>query len=116
MLLYLCSADPGLTRRHVPGQPGKRPSGGAATEVWLSGYRIGAALRQARLEHEHKGPSDGTGRSVTPHLRRAHFHSYWVGSRSDPDARHLELRWLPPIPVNVDRGDARGVVVRPAAP
>lgn len=32
------------------------------------------------------------------HIRRAHWHHYWVGSESRGD-RHLELRWIPPVQV-----------------
>jgi hypothetical protein len=38
---------------------------------------------------------------ISPELRRAHRHSFWVGKRDQPDARSVTLRWLPPIPVNV---------------
>ena len=110
MLLYLCSAEPDLSRRKLGAD--RRPGAAIATsEVWLAGYRLGAALRRARRQHDRDPEADATGRSVTPHLRSAHFHSFWLGPKSDPEARRLELRWLPPIPVNLDRGEA-GVVVR----
>ena len=32
------------------------------------------------------------------HIRRAHWHHYWVGSERRGD-RHLELRWIPPVQV-----------------
>ena len=34
-------------------------------------------------------------------IRRAHWHSYWVGKWNEPDARTVVLKWLPPIAVNV---------------
>ena len=43
----------------------------------------------------------GTHASPRPHIRRAHWHSFWVGKRDQPDARSVTLKWLPPIPVNV---------------
>ena len=58
-------------------------------------------------EHEigSGGPS-GTHASPRPHVRRAHWHSYWVGQKDQPEARSVVLKWLPPIPVNVqDAGD-----------
>ncbi|HEX4921430.1 MAG TPA: hypothetical protein VFV92_11900 [Candidatus Bathyarchaeia archaeon] len=44
-----------------------------------------------------------------PALMQAHdhisegrtWHSFWVGKRDQPDARYVTLKWLPPIPVNV---------------
>ncbi len=67
---------------------------------WDVGYRLGAALRQALSEHEHSEPT-GTHASPRPHIRRAHWHSFWVGKKDQPDARSVTLKWLPPIPVNV---------------
>ena len=34
----------------------------------------------------------GTGRSVRPHVRRAHWHHYWVGE----GRTRLEVRWIEP--------------------
>ena len=45
---------------------------------WEVGYRLGAALRQALSEHEPAEPT-GTHASPRPHIRRAHWHSFWVG-------------------------------------
>ena len=73
-----------------PGSP--EPLGG--------GLSAGAALRQALSEHE-PAESTGTHASPRPHIRRAHWHSFWVGKRDQPDARKATLKWLPPIPVNV---------------
>ena len=67
---------------------------------WEVGYRLGAALRQALSEHEPAEPT-GTHASPRPHIRRAHWHSFWAGKRDQPEARSVTLKWLPPIPVNV---------------
>ena len=50
--------------------------------------------------HEPAEPT-GTHASPRPHIRRAHWHSFWVGKKDQPDARSVTLKWLPPIPVNV---------------
>jgi hypothetical protein len=100
LLVYLCVDEPDLatidvpaaahtpaqTRRHVPV---------ADHHVIAAGWRLGADLAAARRHHA--GP-DGTagGAAVTPHLRRAHWHHYWTGPRSDPERRRLELRFLAP--------------------
>jgi hypothetical protein len=39
--------------------------------------------------------------SPRPHIRGAHWLSYWVGKKDQPDDRFIMLKWLPPIPVNV---------------
>lgn len=43
------------------------------------------------------------------HIRRAHWHRYWVGSKNCED-RHLEQRWIPPIPVG--RGEPTPKIVK----
>jgi hypothetical protein len=63
---------------------------------WEVGYRLGAALKRASTVHH---PSDGTHARPRPHIRRAHWHSYWVGKLGE--GRKVLLKWLPPIAVNV---------------
>ena len=110
-VLYLCSQaaeikDSGAGKR-VPTRPklqktkkGMRIFAPDHPSRWEVGYRLGAALRQALSEHEPAEPT-GTHASPRPHIRRAHWHSFWVGKRDQPDARSVTLKWLPPIPVNV---------------
>lgn len=102
LVLYLCSAEPDLTRRlpHGPGgyrKPVPRPA--QQPTVWPVGIRIGAALRAAE-QHERDEPGDPTGRTVRAHVRRAHWHCYWVGPRSEKrPGERLELRWVAPVAV-----------------
>lgn len=67
------------------------------TPILEVGWRLGAQLAASRTAGEptddHGAPA---GSGVAPHLRRAHWHSYWTGPRSDPDARELVLRWVAP--------------------
>ena len=78
---------------------------------WEVGYRLGAALRQARSEHE---PTEATGThgSPRPHIHRAHWHSSWVGKMDQPETRSVSLKWLQPIPVNVQNADDLTTTVR----
>src|SRR5690606_18313581 len=110
LVLYLCSTAaeyigdrrpanprPTKTKRGLRFFPPDQPT------VWHTGFRIGAALRRAENERR---LSDAGGeirerRSPRPHVRRAHWHAYWTGPRSDPEKRRVVLHWLPPIPVNV---------------
>lgn len=70
-----------------------------APTVWETGYRLGAALRRAR-ERATSAAGDGSHASPRPHVRRAHYHSFWRGPRDGE--RELFVKWLPPIAVNVD--------------
>lgn len=107
VMLYLCSAAADVSdmreKRIAPGNPlpvktkrGIRTFPNQET-TWLVGYRIGSALRQANTKAV--GPGVGTHASPAPHMRRAHWHSFWLGPKSDPSKRKLSVRWLPPIPV-----------------
>lgn len=100
LLTYLATDD--VDTRPVPGVKGKRRPHGHGRDreentVIEVGYRVGAALRAARAaDHSTAGP--GETRTVSPHIRRAHFHTYWAG-RGRMERR---VKWLPPIPVNWD--------------
>ena len=122
LLLYLCSEKPDIPddtelrtkrSRDTYGNP-KRAA------QWDVGTRIGAALRKATEQEKAKEPSAGeedtanaTSKkphsSPRPHMRRAHWHSFWTGKRDSAD-RKLVLRWLPPITVNIDDVDLPSVI------
>ena len=102
MLLYLCSENAevgeGTDAPHNP-EPVRTKKGWKffapdKTRMWDVGVRIGAALRQGRTP-AHAG--EGTHASPRPHVRRAHWHTYRIGA----GRTERQLKWLPPIPVNV---------------
>ena len=65
-------------------------------KFWSIGERLGQAIREARAA----APGDhGERRGPRPHVRRAHWHSFWRGPRVDPVARKIVLKWLPPLAV-----------------
>lgn len=108
-VIYLCAAN--ADGRPVPAvATRKRPDGsaykGKAPKVVEFGYRIGPQLGRARRAHE-AGVPGTTGRKMAPHVRRAHFHTYKVG----PGRAESLVRWLAPIPINVDKDAAKTVVV-----
>lgn len=111
-VLYLCSQNGEIAGRGKPCRPratrtkrGDRLFPPDQPRVWECGYRIGAAIRAAQ-EQERRPAGDGTHASPRPHIRRAHWHSFWTGPKAKVGAtretdRKLVLRWLPPIAVNV---------------
>lgn len=112
VLLYLCteSADvrgrdeaepPTHTRRRSPQYAAQSPA------VWDVGVRIGAALRRAQ---QAAGESlGGTHASPKPHVRRAHWHTYWTGPR---DNQEPQLKWLSPILVGAENEDGLVPTIR----
>ena len=112
LILYLCSEKPDLqsnSGKSAPGRPtavktkkhGKRYYPPKNPSLWEAGYRISTFLRQAR-QPVSNDPVSGTGNehsSPAPHIRKAHWHTYWTGPRKDPNKRRPILKWIPPTPV-----------------
>ncbi len=123
LVLYLCADDADIgdgtrrpenprgkrTRRH-----GWRLFAADNTTTWDVGVRIGAALRRAYQAEETGRDSAPAGRNVRPHMRRAHWHTFLAGPRSG-DREH-RIKWLPPIPVNIDDPTELPAVVRRVLP
>ena len=125
LLLYICSTADIHGKHGAPGNPApvrtRRdglklfPADGPRT--WEVGVRMGAALRAA-YQAEETGAGGGEHSGPRGHVRRAHWHGFRSGPRKRPDgtdiptdARKFELRWLPPIPVNlVDAVDLPAVI------
>ncbi len=121
LTLYLCSqaADlqdvQGQTRRPTRPQPTKTKHGPrlfppAQPTTWHVAYRLGAALRRAQqVSSQSQEPTEADTEDESPrqppraHIRRAHWHTYYVGegSRKDPSKAQVRVRWLPPIPVGL---------------
>jgi hypothetical protein len=120
LVLYICSVNSDLRdrsgRRDWPAnpQPVKAPTGmkthpAGAVTVWDVGCRVGPALRRALELHGPQAPERPNDEvchhaSPRPHIRAAHWHSFWTGPKASP-SRLLVVKWLPPIPVNVDGPD-----------
>ncbi len=121
LLLYLCSENADYTRppRPTPKRTkrGLRLFAPDKPYTWDVGVRIGAALRHAQdsPDHSDSDPGTATGRAtIRPHVRRAHWHTFWRGPYSGE--RESVLRWMPPIAVAVDHNELPAVVhpVKPA--
>ena len=94
LVLYLCAENAELRALDDPGRPIRQTSAAPVAQrprEILVGYRTGPLLARRRTGTT----ASGTGRGVEPHLRRAHWHHYWVGAAEESE-RHLELRWLNP--------------------
>jgi hypothetical protein len=103
LVFYLCSKEPEYKGGAVPARPrpiykkkkGWRLFAAPHPRVWVVGEETGKALG---AEKKFKSQIDRS--RPEPHIRRAHWHGFWAGPK-DGD-RRFEVRWLPPIPVNVD--------------
>lgn len=109
LLLYLCSEEPDVeagNRKWPPVRPrltktktGMRMFQAEKPSVWETTFRLGRAMRQAQASC---GSGDSDRSSVRAHIRRAHWHSFWTGVKSDLDKRRIVLKWLNPILVNFE--------------
>ncbi|EMO54755.1 AcrVA2 family anti-CRISPR protein [Leptospira noguchii] len=62
--------------------------------IWEAGKNFSEHLRL----HNNSTKIINKENTKSPHIRRSHWHHYWVGNG---DNRRLTLYWLPPIPINV---------------
>jgi hypothetical protein len=127
ILLYLGSVNADIKPHRTPATAarGRRRGRREDPAVIDIGFDIGAALFAARTpthstpstdpdqpprEHENENEPK---RAVRPHLRRAHWHTYWHGPHGQQTA---QLQWLHPTVVAAKPTDAARPVVYNADP
>lgn len=112
-LLYLCSDQPDYDK--PPRKRSANPKKTTISEeraprvpsVTVAGSRIGAVIRKGReAEEREQRRLSHAGKSTpkTPHIRRAHWHHYWMGAVGS-DERRLILKWIPPVFVGAESAD-----------
>ncbi|BDH46414.1 hypothetical protein TUM12370_24580 [Salmonella enterica subsp. enterica serovar Choleraesuis] len=111
LLLYMCSitADFGHYSASRPSpvrtKRGPRLFPPRAPVIVQTGEQLGKVLRASQ---EGYSSSDNiTGKTVAPHLRRAHWHGYWSGT-----PRRFDIRWMHPILVNETEASPTEILVR----
>ena len=99
-LAYLCSANADIAAVYTPRKEKRRNNAKKRSQAtWHEvGYRIGAQLRNYNRQKSERG--EKTGRKVRPHMRRAHWHRFWIGPRDGE--RRLVLKWVAATMVGVD--------------
>ena len=108
LLLYTVSADQDAEVVYSPPKASRGQKAGKRTNpesIELLGARIGRAIGEARRVSLQDGQAPArAGSKKSPHIRRAHWQSFWTGPRKNrADGRpgdKLVVRWIPPIEVN----------------
>lgn len=111
LLLYLCSDEPDMPKIEHP-MYRRCLTGGVRSprepQTWTVGTRIASAIRKYNNQN-HDYRTEGTllqkssHAGPKPHVRSAHWHTYWVGPRNETyPIRKPILHWLPPIPVGIN--------------
>ena len=111
LLLFVLSAENGAETVYTPPKISRGQKVGKRTNtetVRMLGAKIGSAIGAARRVGypSHRGTGE---RTVAPHVRRAHWQSFWVGRRKGREdgkfGDELVVKWIPPIPVNQGAGE-----------
>lgn len=100
--LYLTSDEPDITVNDKAKKPEKKVEivNGKVQipkEVrnWDVGIRVGAQLRKLKKDYlEKSATTSNSTKGKRPHIRRAHWHIYWVGSKSVQ--QEIKLNWVMP--------------------
>ncbi len=117
LLLYVCSADieiaPRARKAGGRRQRQRQQLGLVDPQIFDIGIHIGATIRSLRNIEEPDGWDEAinqnthvpTGRTVRPHIRRAHWCSCWIGRRARPSERKKTIKWIAPTIVKEDALD-----------
>lgn len=111
LVLYICAENADVAENPEQKEITRKPSAGTRPKdvyreirKWDVGVKIGKMIRQQKY---YSSGASGHGTTKRPHVRRGHYHHYWIGSEKD-GTRRLILRWVAPTFVN---GAADDVIV-----
>lgn len=116
-LPYIISKGADVKTVYVPEKNRPRKSKQTDCTVHEVGYTVSRHLEKVRRIYMREGadvkPVEGGGeekahRHVSPHVRRAHWHGYWLGKRDNPT--DLVIKWIAPVIVNGGNGELLGRV------
>lgn len=106
VMLYLTSDKPDMEEISPPVEVRHKQTN-RSPKIVNVGWRIGAALTKARAKTAAESVLE-SGHTVAPHVRRAHWHRYWVGPLKGD--RKVVVKWIPPIEVNIDKGEIQPTI------
>ena len=95
-ILYLCSKNAEISQT-IKSKSAYRPYSNVPKDdyseirEYICGEPTGIRIRNFR-NAQHSGNGHRSGSVKSPHVRRAHYHRFWVGSGED---RHQVIRFLP---------------------
>lgn len=115
-LLYICSQNGDVEENpeqkkiyKKPKNPSKPKDQFKEVRQWDVGQVV---VRNLKKSYEHslstyQRENSSSGWTQRPHMRRAHWHSFWTGKK---DNRKLIVKWIAPTFVNADKGEANPTV------
>lgn len=117
LVLYLCSDQPDTDAPRAHALPKANKQGviqppPLSPKVWDVGIRFGQAYRRHQAASQTAAAADhNPGGHKRPHVRRAHWHGYWYGSKDGDNSREFRLRWLSPVMVGGKVEDMPATIV-----
>ena len=101
MLLYCMSEDPDIETIYSPPEPSRGIKIGKRTNpetIVTVGSRVGPLLCTAKKAGQQLESKYSRGRKVSTHVRKGHFHNYWIGSKAGgrPGEKRI-LKWVHPM-------------------
>lgn len=103
-LAYLASNKPDVEEDSIQKKI-YRPSSSVKNKLreirkWNVGFRYADSIKKQYIQEENgERARHGKSSSKRPHVRKAHWHRYWIGHGED---KHLELRWVSSCHINVE--------------
>ena len=112
------SVSPGRFERQLApltNKQGHRILPALRPQTWDVGLRFGAAF-QAYQRQKSRNDTQGTGGQKRPHIRRAHWHGFWYGAKTDAAKREFRLCWVAPTMVGGHLDNLPATVHKVTAP
>lgn len=120
LVLYICAANADICENPQQKQITRKPTTGTKPKdtlrevrKWDVGYRIGSIIRKSSEEdsvHEQRVSTNHKSSLKRPHVRKGHFHHYWIRSKTD-NSRTLVLKWVAPMFINIALEDELPAVI-----
>lgn len=112
LLLYLCAENADIVeqsnittqkKEEKSNSSVQKPNKHKVAQVWDVGYVIKKQLK-AYKQNDSSSSVVGDESKKRPHMRKGHYHHFWVGKK-DGSNRRLILKWVHPILVGADNSD-----------
>ncbi len=112
-LIYICSANTEIETIKVNISDFKNSNNKKKTKKPKTvnqnyvAYKMGSVIRKTKKLYVYDNNSDSeTNNNLSkhstksPHMRRAHYHRFWVGKKNEPNERKLITKFIPPLYIN----------------
>lgn len=110
LLIYIASKEPEIVYVYDRNKSSKKyKKQSTKSNVHEVGFKLGKSLNQMmrKVQFENRPQYEKTSKKVATHIRRAHWHTYWVGPKDKE--QEVEIKWIEPCIINGTSDDLRKV-------